>query len=205
VLDSPVRKEVIVIDDGSTDDTRALLRDVIEPLGVRVILQDRNRGKGAALRAGFAAMRGDIVIVQDADMEYDPRDYPTLLDPILTGQADVVFGSRFTAGPRRVLLFWHSVGNQFLTTLSNALTNLNLTDIETGYKAFRAEVVRSFPLSEERFGFEPEFTARVARGGFRIYEVPVTYWGRTYAEGKKITWRDGVVTLYCILRYNLLP
>jgi glycosyltransferase involved in cell wall biosynthesis len=192
------------VDDGSTDGTRELLAGLGATDGsVRVILQDVNRGKGAALRRGFAEARGAIVLVQDADLEYDPADYPALLEPIERGVADVVFGSRFLGGPHRVLLFWHSVGNWVLTTLSNMLTNLNLTDVWTCYKVFRAEVLTSLTLREDRFGFEPEVTAKVARGHWRIYEVPIAYHGRTYAEGKKITWKDGLRGVWCTLRYGL--
>ena len=198
----PLDKEVVVVDDGSTDGTGELLRSLHDP-GVRVIVQMPNRGKGAALRRGFAEARGAIVIVQDADLEYDPADYAQLLEPIERGVADVVYGSRFLGGPHRVLLFWHSVGNHLLSMLSNMLTNLNLTDVWTCYKVFRAEVLQSLTLREDRFGFEAEVTAKIARGHWRIYEVPISYHGRTYAEGKKITWKDGVRGVWCTLRYGL--
>jgi|SRR5688572_8897702 len=201
-----VNAEIIVVDDGSTDGTRELLAGLEKPgSDLRVILQDRNRGKGAALRRGFEAARGAIVIVQDADLEYDPADYPALLAPIERGVADVVYGSRFLGGPHRVLLFWHYVGNRVLTTLSNALTNLNLSDVWTCYKVFRTEVLRQVRLREDRFGFEAEITAKVARAGWRVYEVPISYHGRTYAEGKKITWKDGVRGVWCTVRYGLRP
>jgi len=170
---------------------------------VRVVLQERNCGKGSAVRRGFEEAQGGIVLVQDADLEYDPRDYCKLLEPIERGMADVVYGSRFLGGPHRVLFFWHYVGNKVLTTLSNMLTNLNLSDVWTCYKAFRREVLLNIKLKENGFGFEPEITAKVARGGWRVYEVPISYWGRTYTEGKKITWRDGIKGIWCILRYNL--
>ena len=197
-------KEIVIVDDGSTDGTRELLAGLAAADGsVRVFLQPANRGKGAALRRGFAEARGAVVLIQDADLEYDPTDYPTLLEPIERGVADVVFGSRFLGGPHRVLFFWHSVGNWVLTTLSNMLTNVNLTDVWTCYKVFRAEVLRAITLKEDRFGFEAEVTAKVARGRWRIYEVPISYHGRTYAEGKKITWKDGVRGVWCTLRYGL--
>jgi glycosyltransferase involved in cell wall biosynthesis len=197
--------EILVVDDGSTDGTRELLREKIEPRVARVLYHDRNRGKGAALRSGFAAARGDLVLVQDADLEYDPRDYGRLVAPILEGKADVVYGSRFTGGAsHRVLYFWHYLGNRFLTLLSNMLTNLNLTDMEVCYKVFRREVLEQITLEEDRFGFEPEITAKVARLGCRVYEVGISYAGRTYHEGKKVGWRDGARAVWCILKYNLL-
>ena len=197
--------EILVVDDGSTDGTRAILQQEIEPTGVRVVLHDFNQGKGAALRTGFALATGDIVVVQDADMEYDPRDFPVLIQPILDGKADVVYGSRFMGGQaHRVVYFWHMVGNWLLTLLSNMLTNINLTDMETCSKVFKREVIQSIKLEEDRFGFEPEITCKVARMGCRIYEVGISYSGRTYAEGKKINWKDGFSALRCILRYNLL-
>lgn len=196
--------EIIIVDDYSTDGTRELLEQKISASVSRIILQDTNQGKGAALRAGFAAAGKDIVIVQDADFEYDPRDYEVVIGPILNGQADVVYGSRFMGHrPHRVLYFWHRVGNGLLTFLSNMFTNLNLTDMETGYKAFRREVIQSITIEEDRFGFEPEITAKIARGHYRIYEVGIGYFGRTYDEGKKIGWKDGVRAIWCILKYNL--
>ncbi len=195
--------ELIVVDDCSTDGTRAVLEEKVAPLADRIIYQPVNRGKGAALRAGFAVATGDIVLVQDADLEYDPSDYPVLLAPILAGKADAVYGSRFMGGQaHRVVYFWHMVGNKFLTLLSNMCTNLNLTDMESCYKAFRTSVLREIEICEERFGFEPEITAKLARRQARIYEVGISYAGRTYEEGKKITWRDGVRAIYAILKYN---
>jgi glycosyltransferase involved in cell wall biosynthesis len=206
-------KELVIVDDCSRDGSRELLQELadkgLSALGgsprnrteVRVVFQEHNQGKGAALRRGFAEATGDILIVQDADLEYDPRDIPKVIQPILDGEADVVFGSRFTGTPRRVLYFWHTVMNNLLTTLSNMATGLNLTDMETCYKAFRAEVLRSVTVEEERFGFEPEITAKVARGQWRVYEVPISYHGRTYEEGKKIGWKDGVRALYVIAKY----
>ena len=201
-LQMDVELEVVVVDDGSTDGTREVLAQVDNPR-VRVFLQPENRGKGAALHRGFEEVTGDIVVIQDADLEYDPAEYPNLIALILDGRADVVYGSRFLGGPHRVLLFWHYVGNRMLTTLSNIFTDLNLTDMETCYKAFRTGVVRSIQLKECRFGFEPEFTAKVAHQGYRIYEIPISYSGRSYDEGKKIGVNDGVRALYCILKYNL--
>lgn len=196
---------VIAVDDGSSDGTREVLLERIAPKGVEVLLHERNQGKGAALRTGFAAATGDIVLVQDADLEYDPGDYPKLIEPILSGRADVVFGSRFAGGePHRVLYFWHYLLNRGLTLLSNMLTNLNLTDMEVCYKVFRREVLDKIEIEEDRFGFEPEITAKVAKLGLRIYEVGISYSGRTYDEGKKIGWRDGIAALRCILKYNLL-
>ncbi len=195
-------KEIIVVDDCSTDGTREILRDQHPADDLTVVLQPRNIGKGAALRAGFEKVRGDIVIVQDADLEYDPSEYGILIQPILAGKADVVYGSRFLGGPHRVLLFWHSVGNKVLTTLSNMLTDLNLTDMETCYKVFRADILKRIRLRENRFGFEPEFTAKIARARCRVYEVPISYSGRDYTEGKKIGWKDGIAAIYYILKYR---
>ena len=202
VLASPYTAEVLVVDDGSTDGTRDVLRGLADPR-VRVFEQPENRGKGAALRRGFAEASADYVIVQDADLEYDPREFGLLVQPLEDGLADVVFGSRFiSSAPHRVLYYWHSVGNRFLTTLSNMFTNLNLTDMETCYKVFRRDVIQSLHLEEDRFGFEPEVTAKVAQGEWRVYELGISYNGRTYAEGKKIGWRDGVRAVWCIVKYS---
>lgn len=204
VQETPFEKEIIVIDDGSTDGTREVLA-TLNSDEVRVIFHDRNLGKGSAVRTGFAAATGDYVILQDADLEYDPRDYGRLLEPLIAGDADVVYGSRFSGSPRRVLFYWHTVANRLLTLLSNMVTNLNLTDMETGYKAFRADVVRRLSLESNRFGIEPEITAKVAKLRCRIYEVPISYRGRTYEEGKKIRWTDGVSAVRAIVRYGLFP
>ena len=198
--------EIIVVDDCSSDGTREILEHDVMPLVDRVIFHERNQGKGAALRTGFAAATGDVVVVQDADLEYDPQEYPKLLRPILDGKAEVVFGSRFAGGEsQRVLYFWHSVGNKLLTLLSNMCTDLNLSDMETCYKMFRREVVQQITIEENRFGFEPEITAKVALLGCRIYEVGISYSGRTYKEGKKIGWKDGVRAIWCIAKYNFGP
>lgn len=203
---APVReKEIVVVDDCSTDGTREILQVEIAPLVDKIVYHSVNCGKGAALRTGFGVASGDIVIVQDADLEYDPQEYPKLMKPIVDGKADVVFGSRFMGGePHRVVYFWHMVGNRFLTLLSNMFTNINLTDMETCYKLFRRDVLRRLTIEENRFGFEPEITAKVAGlEGCRIFEVGISYYGRTYAEGKKIGWRDGFRAVYAIVKYNL--
>jgi glycosyltransferase involved in cell wall biosynthesis len=198
-------KEIVVVDDGSTDGTRELLKSLASE-DLRVIFHDHNQGKGAALRTGFAEATGDICIVQDADLEYDPQEYPLVIGPIVEGKADVVFGSRFQGGrPHRVVYFWHRMGNALLTTLSNMFTDLNLSDMETCYKAFRREVIQSIRIRENRFGFEPEITAKVARNkSWRIFEVGISYYGRTYDQGKKIGWKDGLRAIYCILKYNIV-
>ena len=198
-----LEKKIIIVDDGSTDGTRELLKEItLSHVNVRVLYHDRNQGKGAALRTGFEGATGGIVIIQDADLEYDPREYPVLLEPILDGRADIVYGSRFLGGPHRVLFFWHYLGNKFLTLLSNVLTNLNLSDMETCYKVFRREVLSDIQFKSNRFGFEPEFTAKIARKDFRIYETPISYSGRTYAEGKKIGWKDGVKAIVAIIWFR---
>ena len=196
--------EIIIVDDASTDGTRGLLKREIEPLVSKIIYHEINMGKGAALRSGFNEATGDVVVVQDADLEYDPHEFPLLMEPIMSDKADVVFGSRFMGGqPHRVIYFWHMAGNRFLTLLSNMFTNINLTDMETCYKMFRAEVIKSINIEENRFGFEPEITAKIARRNYRIYEVGISYYGRTYSEGKKIGWKDGIMAIYTILKYNI--
>lgn len=204
VIDSPIDDiEIIIVDDYSTDGTRKLYESELKDQVDRIILQDKNYGKGFALKTGFKEATGDIVIVQDADLEYDPNEYPAMIAPILDDKADVVYGSRFAGGaPHRVVYFWHSIGNRFLTLLSNMFTNINLTDMETCYKAFRREIIQSIDIKENRFGFEPEITAKIAAKKVRIYEIGISYYGRTYDEGKKIGWKDGMKAIYCIIKYN---
>ncbi len=203
--DAGCTKEIIIVDDASTDGTNDFLKGLAEQEqpAVKIFCHTENQGKGAAIRTALSHVTGDIILIQDADLEYDPRDYGRLIEPIKDGSADAVFGNRFHGGPHRVLYYWHSLGNQFITTISNILTNLNLSDMEVGYKAFRTEVLKKLRLQSNRFGFEPEVTAKLAKLKCRIYEVPISYHGRTYEEGKKITWRDGFVALYCLLRYRI--
>jgi len=204
VLSVPLDLELLCVDDGSTDGSREILGELETQYRIRVLLQPKNMGKGAALRRGIEAASGDFVVIQDADLEYDPCEYPLLLEPLLQGKADVVYGSRFLGGrPHRVLYFWHSVGNWLLTLFSNALTDLNLTDMETCYKVFRRDVIQSIRLEEDRFGFEPEVTVKVAKRRLSVYEVGISYWGRTYEEGKKIGWKDGFRALWCLLKYSI--
>ncbi len=202
---SPLQnKEIIIVDDCSTDGTRGILENEVKPYVAKIIYHERNRGKGAALRTGIAAATGDMVLIQDADLEYDPQEYPLLLEPLIQNKADVVYGSRFMGGrPHRVVYYWHSVGNHVLTTLSNMFTNINLTDMETCFKVFRRELIQSIAIEENRFGFEPEITAKIAKLRCRVYEVGISYYGRTYTEGKKIGWKDGIRAIYCIIKYNL--
>jgi len=202
VMNVDLEKEIIIVDDGSTDGTREVLRSLEGKSRVRIFYRETNRGKGAALRDGFRHVTGDIIIIQDADLEYDPQEYPSLITPILDGRADVVYGSRFLGGPHRVLFFWHYLGNKVLTLLSNMINNLNLTDMETCYKVFRAPILRQIEIKSNGFSVDPELTAKVARMGYRIYETPISYSGRDYSEGKKITWRDGFVALWCVFRYR---
>ena len=206
VLSAPLtNREIIIVDDYSTDGTREILRTKIDGLVDKIIYHESNQGKGAALRTGFSNVTGDVVIIQDADLEYNPQEYPELLKPILDGKADVVYGSRFQGGQaHRVIYFWHYKGNQFLTLLSNMFTNLNLTDMETCYKVFRIDILKKIKIQENRFGFEPEITAKIAQLGCRIYEVGISYSGRTYDEGKKISWKDGLRAIWCILKYNFM-
>ena len=199
-VELPLEREIILVDDGSTDGTADIARSLADS-ATRVLFHERNRGKGAALRTALAQANGDFVLVQDADLEYDPKDYARLLEPLLDGRADAVYGSRFLGGPHRVLLFWHYLGNAFFTLLTNLLYNVNLTDMGVCYKAFRTEALRAIPLESDRFGFEPEVTAKACKRRLRLYEVPISYSGRTYAEGKKITWKDGLTYLWCLLRY----
>ena len=205
VRQSPVQDiEIIVVDDCSTDGTVEILQKQIAPIVERIVYHETNQGKGAALRSGIRVATGDIILIQDADLEYDPQEYPLLIDPIVAGQADAVFGSRFMGGrPHRVVYFWHMIGNKFLTLLSNMFTNLNMTDMETCYKAFRAPIIKAIRIEENRFGFEPEITAKLAKTKCRIYEVGISYNGRTYAEGKKVNWKDGVRAIYAIVKYNV--
>ncbi|MBI5234177.1 MAG: glycosyltransferase family 2 protein [Deltaproteobacteria bacterium] len=210
VIQTGIPSEIVIVDDCSTDGTRERLAWIKKERGsddVNIVLKfhDKNTGKGGALRTGFKAVTGDVVIIQDADLEYDPKDYPNLLGPILEGKADVVYGSRFLGGSHRALFFWHMVGNRMLTLFSNMLTNINLTDMETGFKAFRTDMIKDIKLESDRFGFEPEITAKLARKKARIYEISVSYYGRTYAEGKKINWKDGIAAFWHIIRFNLFP
>lgn len=203
VLKTDIEKELVIVDDFSTDRTRDILNRLSADRTIKIVYHEKNKGKGMAIRTALKEVAGDIVIIQDADLEYDPSEYPKLMEPILQGKADAVFGSRFLGGPHRVLFFWHYIGNKFLTLLSNILSNINLTDMETGFKAFRAEAIKSLDLKSDRFGFEPEVTAKLAKKRYRIYETPISYSGRSYAEGKKITWRDGISAIFHIIRFNL--